>query len=212
MASNSLRRPSVSSPILILSSNSFRPSGSNDSMTQSTSRMKTAENAAITYWPTPQASPTASVEQHDAGVLRVLDLRAVAHQAGRADDAEGARQVAADDQHHDGGHDREDDLGLDDRDLARRRAAALRPQGQHRAERRRQRQPQQRVADLVEGVRRRAAARSAPAPRPATAGRCIADRTQRGRAQRDQGQRRAAAPVEIVAFIVRVPALRRSSV
>ena len=61
--------------------------------------------------------------QHDAGILRIVDLRAVAHQPGGADDAERARQAGADHQHHDGADDGEDDLRLDDRRLALRRAA-----------------------------------------------------------------------------------------
>ena len=74
-------------------------------------------------------------------------------------------RLAADDQHHDARHHREDDLRLDHRELARRRAAPLRPQREHRAERGRQRQPQQRVADLVERMGRQHARSDAP-PRP----------------------------------------------
>ena len=131
----------------------MRFAGSNDSMTQSATRMNTAENTAIAY---ADAGGEADRQrrQHDAGVLRVLDVRAVAHEAGGADDAEGARQVGADDQHHDGADDGEDDLGLDDRDLARRRAAPLRPERQHGAEPGRQRQAQEGVPDLVERVGR----------------------------------------------------------
>ena len=43
----------------------------------------------------------ASVDEHDAGVLRIVDLRAVAHQPGGADDAEGAREARTDDEHDD---------------------------------------------------------------------------------------------------------------
>ena len=81
--------------------------------------------------------------QHDAGVLRVFNLGSIAHQVGRADDAEGARQTGADDQHDDGADDRQDDLGLDHRRLPRRRALALGAQRQCRAERGGQRQTDQ---------------------------------------------------------------------
>ena len=69
--------------------------------------------------------------QHDAGILGIVDLRPVAHQPRGADDAERAREAGADDQHHDGADDGEDDLRLDDRRLALRRAFAARPQRQH---------------------------------------------------------------------------------
>ena len=109
-------------------------------MTQSTNRMKTAENAAMHVQADAAGQADRQRRQHDAGVLGVLDLGAVAHQPGGADHAEGARQVGADDQHHDRADDRQDDLGLDDGGLARRRAAPPGPQREHRAEQRRQRQ------------------------------------------------------------------------
>ena len=65
--------------------------------------------------------------QHHAGLLVVIDLGAVAHQAGSADNAERPRQAGADDEHHQCADDGEDDLRLDHRRLARGRAAAARP-------------------------------------------------------------------------------------
>src|SRR5207237_263141 len=65
--------------------------------------------------------------QHDAGVLRVLDLRAVADEPRGADDAERTRQARSDDEHHDGADDRENDLRLDDRRMTLPRPAAPRP-------------------------------------------------------------------------------------
>ena len=65
--------------------------------------------------------------QHHAGVLVVLYLGAVPHQAGGTDDAERARQACADDQHDKGADDRQDDLRLDDRRIARPLAPAARP-------------------------------------------------------------------------------------
>ena len=112
------------------------------------------ENPASAYRPTPEASPTASAHNITHGVLGILDLRPVANQVGGADDAEGARQAGADDQHDDGADDREDDLRLDHRRIALRRAAAARPQRQRRTERRGERQPHHRIVDLVQRVRR----------------------------------------------------------
>ena len=56
------RSSSVCLPIFTLTSKRLSECGSNDSMTQSATRMNPAENTAITYRPTPDASPSASVE------------------------------------------------------------------------------------------------------------------------------------------------------
>ena len=88
--------------------------------------------------------------QHDDGVFGVVDLRSVANQVGRADDAERARQAGADDQHDERADDRQHDLRLHDRRLPRRRAAPARPQRQRRPEGRRKRQPDHHRPDLVD--------------------------------------------------------------
>ena len=112
--------------------------------------------------------------QHDAGVLRILNLRAVAHQPGGADDAERAREARADDEHHDRADDGEDDLRLDDRRLAMRRAAAARPQREHARQPGGNRQPvRRRVVELRRiwvRIRRRfgADSRSGGGRRPAS--------------------------------------------
>ncbi len=80
----------------------------------------------------------------------ILDLRAVPHEARGADDAERARQARADDEHHDRADDGEDDLRLDDRRLPPRRAAPARAQRQHARQPRRDRQPRERVLQLLE--------------------------------------------------------------
>ena len=79
--------------------------------------------------------------QHDHRVLRIVDLRAIANQVGGADDAKGARQAGADDEHDQRADDGEHDLGLHDGRLPHRRAAAARPQREDRAQQRRKRQP-----------------------------------------------------------------------
>src|SRR5262249_40320467 len=48
-----------------------------------------------------------------------------------ADDAERAREAGADDQHHHGADDSENNLGLDDRRLPARRAFPARPEREH---------------------------------------------------------------------------------
>ena len=72
-------------------------------------------NTASIHKPDAGGEADGERRQHDARILRILDLGAVAHQPGRADDAEGAREAGADDEHHDGADDGQDDLGLDDR-------------------------------------------------------------------------------------------------
>ena len=146
------RLASVSSPSFIFSSNSLRLCGSNDSMIHRTTRMNAAENAAMRVEADAGGQADGQRGEHDAGVLGILDLRAVANQAGRADHAERARQVGADHHHHDGADDRQDDLRLDDGRLARRRAAAPGPQRQRRAEQRGERQPDERRRDLGERI------------------------------------------------------------
>ena len=90
--------------------------------------------------------------EHDAGVLRILDLGAVANEPGRADHAERAREVGADHHHHHGADDRKDDLRLDDGRLTRWRAAAARAQRQACPEQRGHRQPDERRRDLGERI------------------------------------------------------------
>ena len=63
--------------------------------------------------------------QHHDRILRVVDLRSVANQVRGADDAEGAGQAGADDEHDDGADDREHDLRLDHGRRPRRRAGRL---------------------------------------------------------------------------------------
>ena len=102
--------------------------------------------------PQPDAGrqPDGERRQHHAGVLGVRDLRAVAHQPGRADDAERARQARADHEHHDGADDRQDDLRLDDRRLPRRRAAAARPQREDACEAHRTGRAHERVEKVLD--------------------------------------------------------------
>jgi hypothetical protein len=77
--------------------------------------------------------------QHHDGVLRVVDLRPIANQVGGADDAERASQAGADHQHDQRANHGEDDLRLHHGGLPFRRAAAARPQRQHRTQQRGQR-------------------------------------------------------------------------
>ena len=98
--------------------------------------------------------------QHHHGVLRVLDLRPIADQVRRADDAKGSGQAGADDQHDERADDGKDDLRLDDGGLAHRCAAAARPQA-----------PARRRAPL-----RAAGARRPPTAPPAGCRRCLARR------------------------------------
>ena len=78
--------------------------------------------------------------QHHDRVLGIVDLRSIANQVGGADDAERARQAGADHQHDQRADDGEDDLRLHDGRLALGRAVAARPQREHGAQQRRERQ------------------------------------------------------------------------
>ncbi len=119
---------------------------SNDSITHNTTSTNSVVNNARTHSPTPDASPIASVDSMTPGVLRILDLRPVAHEAGGADDAERAREAGPDDEHHDRADDRQDDLGLNHGHLPWRRAPSPRPERQHARQRSRQRQAAGRFA------------------------------------------------------------------
>ena len=106
--------------------------------------MNSVPRIASPYRPTPTRQADRQRAQHHHGVLRILDLRSVANQVGGADDAEGARQAGADDQHDQRADDGQDDLRLDDGGLPDRRAPPARAERQRGAEHRRQRQPSQR--------------------------------------------------------------------
>ena len=140
---------------LILSIERFRDCGSNDSMTHSAATMKAVENDRQRVEADAGGQADRQRAEHHDRVLRVVDLRSVANQVGGADDAEGAGQAGADDQHDDRADDRQDDLRLDHRRRARRRAAPFRPERQRRAEGRGERQPHQRIVDLVKRMDRR---------------------------------------------------------
>ena len=71
-----------------------------------------------------RGQPDGERAEHHHRILGIVDLRSIADQVGGADDAERARQAGADDEHDDGADNREDDLRLDDRRHARRRALA----------------------------------------------------------------------------------------
>ncbi len=86
--------------------------------------------------PDPRGQPDREARQHHARVLGIVDLRAVADEARGAHDTERARQARAHDQHHERADQGEDDLGLDHGGVARRRAPALGPERERRAERR----------------------------------------------------------------------------
>ena len=70
--------------------------------------------------------------QHDHRIFRVADFRAISNQAGRADDAERARQTGAHHQHDDRPDHRKNDLRLDYRGTSRWCAATSRPKCQGR--------------------------------------------------------------------------------
>ena len=76
----------------------------------------------------PRGEPDRQRAQHDDRVFRVVNLRAIANEVGRADDAEGARQAGADDEHDERADDGQHDLGLHHGWLPHRRAAPPRPQ------------------------------------------------------------------------------------
>src|SRR5690349_8676577 len=65
---------------------------------------------------------------------------AVANQPGSPDNTEGARQALTDDQHHQRADHTENDLRMDDFQIARRRAVATRTKSQRRAKQGRKRQ------------------------------------------------------------------------
>ena len=82
----------------------------------------------------PHAEPDGERGQHDAGIFRIVDLRAVSDEPCRADNAEGAGEAGADDDHDQGADDREDDLRLHDRRRAFGRAAPAWTQRERRTQ------------------------------------------------------------------------------
>ena len=80
----------------------------------------------------PRPQPDGQRRQHDAGILRVLDLCAVAHESCSPDNAERAGQARADDDHDERADNREDDLRLHDGGRPLRGAPPSRPQRQRR--------------------------------------------------------------------------------
>ena len=89
----------------------------------------------------PSGEPDRQRAQHDDGVFRVVNLRAIANEVGGADDAEGARQAGADDEHDERADNGQHDLGLHHGWLPYRRAAPPRPQGEHGAKAGSEREP-----------------------------------------------------------------------
>ena len=104
--------------------------------------------------PDARGEPDGKRSQHHDRVLGIVDLGAVADQVRGADDAEGARQAGADNEHDDGADHREDDLCLHHCRHARRRALELRAQSERGAEQGCQRQPHERIANFVHRNRR----------------------------------------------------------
>src|SRR5688500_13960619 len=97
-------------------------------------------------------------DQHDGGVLRIVDLGAIADEIGGAENAEGPCKAGTDHQHDDRSDDRQDDLGLDDGGIPWRRPAPHRPEGERRTKDRRQGHGDQGIAPrlrLVVAERRR---------------------------------------------------------
>ena len=88
----------------------------------------------------PRSKADCQRRQHDAGVLRIVDLGAVAHESRGADDAERAGEARADDDHDERADNREDDLRLHDRERSLWGAPASRPQRERRAQHRGKRQ------------------------------------------------------------------------
>jgi hypothetical protein len=82
-----------------------------------------------------------------AAFFRIVDLRAIANEVGGADDTERPREAGADNEHHDGADDRQNDLGLNHGRRSRRRAPPAGAEGQHGTEGCRKRQRQDRTRD-----------------------------------------------------------------
>jgi hypothetical protein len=66
-------------------------------MTHNTANTKTVAKAASRWSPTPDAQTNCEGRQHDAGILGVIDFRAIADEPSRSDNAEGARQARPND-------------------------------------------------------------------------------------------------------------------
>ena len=135
---------------MTFSVNSCVAFGSNDSTIHSSAEDEHRRERREQPQPDAGGQADRQRRQHDAGILGVVDLGAVAHQPRGADDAERAREAGADDQHHDRADDGEDDLRLDDRRLALRRAAAPRPEREHARQAGGDRQPRQRVLEIAD--------------------------------------------------------------
>ncbi len=93
----------------------------------------------------PAPKPNRQRRQHDSGILGIVDLGAVAHEAGRTHDAEGAGQAGAHHDHDQRTDDRQDDLRLHHLRRSLGRAPAARPQGECRPKQGRERKRDERV-------------------------------------------------------------------